>query len=106
MNQNNDSGDEIVVRLDALIEDIVPDFLQHRSENAAAILVAIETSDFDAVAGIGHDIEGTAGAFGFEEIGVIGRSLQQAARDGSLGEIKTLAEELASYLGRLRVVFE
>ena len=106
MKNTNDNNNEIVVHLDPLIQDIVDDFLQHRKENASAISEALETGDLEIVGDIGHDIEGTAGAFGFKEMGLIGRSLQQAARDASLGEIKTLAEELTSYLSRLRVVYE
>ncbi len=106
MNHNDNAGDEIIVKLDPLIKDIVSDFLQHRKENASAITDAIEKSDFETVGDIGHDIEGTAGAFGFKEMGLIGRSLQQAARESSLADIKSLAKELASYLERLRVVYE
>lgn len=106
LNQNENPEGEIVVRLDPLIRDIVPDFLQHRRENTAAISVAIDTSDFQAVGDIGHDIEGTAGAFGFVELGAIGRSLQKAARESSLEDIKSLAEELTSYLERLKIVYE
>jgi len=104
--KNTNDNNEIVVHLDPLIQDIVDDFLQHRRENASAISEALETGDLEIVGDIGHDIEGTAGAFGFKEMGLIGRSLQQAARDASLGEIETLAEELTSYLSRLRVVYE
>lgn len=106
MNQNDNPGDEIIVKLDPLIKDIVADFLQHRKENASAITEAIKLSDFETVGDIGHDIEGTAGAFGFKEMGLIGRSLQQAARESSLVNVKSLAEELTSYLERLRVVYE
>ncbi|MCI0811768.1 MAG: Hpt domain-containing protein [Chloroflexi bacterium] len=105
-NSNDDTRGEIIVRLDPLIQDIVIDFLQHRRENASAISDAIETSDFETVGDIGHDIEGTAGAFGFSEMGLIGRSLQQAAHESSLVDIRTLAEELTSYLDRLRIVYE
>ena len=39
-----DGGDEIVVHLDATIEDIIPDFLQHRRENVGTILEALEAA--------------------------------------------------------------
>jgi len=103
---NDDAHGEIIVHLDPLIEDIVADFLQHRRENTSAITDAIENSDFETVGDIGHDIEGTAGAFGFSGMALIGRSLQQAARESSLGDIRTLAAELQGYLERLRIVYE
>ena len=45
VSQNDNPGGEIIVKLDPLIKDIVADFLQHRKENASAILNAIENSD-------------------------------------------------------------
>ncbi len=105
-NSCDNAGDEIVVRLDPIIEDIVGDFLQHRRENVTSILDALEAADYEAVEHIGHDIEGTGGAFGFSGMARIGRSLRQAAREASPGEIKRLAEELTSYLERLKIVYE
>lgn len=95
-----------MVRLDPLISDIVDEFLIHRKENAAAILDAVEGSDLETVGNIGHDIEGTAGAFGFKDMALIGRSLQQAARESNPAGIRRLAEELSSHLQRLKVVYE
>ena len=105
-NTNENDREEIVVHLDPLIEDIVADFLQHRRENVSSILEAVEAADFGAVEDIGHDIEGTGGAFGFSGMARIGSSLTQAARESSLGDIKRLAEELTSYLERLRIVYK
>ena len=105
-NSCDNNGDEIVVRLDPLIEDIVGDFLQHRRENVTSILDALEAADYEAVAKIGHDIEGTGGAFGFDGMARIGRSLRQAAREASPGEVKRLTEELVGYLRRLKVVYK
>ena len=93
-NTNDNDRDEIVVRLDPLIEDIVADFLQHRRENVSSILTASEAADFQALENIGHDIEGTGGAFGFSGMARIGRSLRQAARESSLGDIKMGGYEL------------
>ncbi len=62
----NNANQEIVVRLDAAIQDMVPDFLRHRGDNVASIRDALEARNFDAVRQIGHDIEGSGGAFGFD----------------------------------------
>jgi len=105
-NTSDNAGEEIVVRLDPLIQDIVADFLQHRRENVPSILDALEAADYEAVENIGHDIEGTGGAFGFVGMARIGRSLRQAAQENSPGGVKRLAEELASYLERLKIVYK
>ena len=104
-NSCQNASDEIVVHLDPIIRDIVGDFLRHRRENVTSILDALEAADYEVVEHIGHDIEGTGGAFGFTGMARIGRSLREAARESSPGEVKRLAEELVSYLERLRIVY-
>lgn len=105
-NSSDNPGGEIVVRIDRLIEDIVDEFLQHRRENVTSILDALEVADFEAVAKTGHDIEGSAGAFGFHGMAEIGISLRQAARQASPDDVKRQVDEMVSYLGRLKVVYE
>ncbi len=105
-NRNDKNSGEIIVQLDPLIQSLVPEFLQHRRENASSIWDALENSDVEIVASIAHDIEGTAGAFGFSEMAQLGRLLKEAARESSLGKIKSLASELTDYLDRLRVVYD
>ena len=105
-NSNDNAQDEIVVRVDPVIRDIVGDFLQHRRENVTSILGALDAADYEAVEHIGHDIEGTGGAFGFSGMARIGRSLRQAAGESSPSDVKRLAAELASYLERLKIVYK
>ena len=104
-NRNSEEQDEIVVRIDATIRDIIPDFLQHRAENVTMLFSALEAGDFDAVRQIGHDIEGSGGAFGFKTMASLGRSLRLAGTDEVHGEVRSLAEELASYIARLKIVY-
>ena len=105
-NSEGGGGDEIYVHLDATIEDMIPDFLEHRRENIRSILDALEAGDYEGVEQIGHDMEGTGGAFGFKGMAQIGRSLKEAALESEAGEVRRLAEELASYLERIRIVYE
>ena len=104
-NSNTGERDEIVVRIDERIRDIIPDFLQHRAGNVTSIFSALEAGDFDAVRQIGHDIEGSGGAFGFKTMASLGRSLRLAGTDEVHGEVRRLAEELASYITRLKIVY-
>ncbi len=91
--------------MDAAIQDIVPDFLRHRGEDVASIRAALEAGDFDAVRQIGHDIEGTGGAFGFDRMAEIGRCLRQGPSDAASAQVQDLADELSSYLARLKIVY-
>ena len=104
-NNASNNNQEIVVTVDAAIQDIIPDFLSHRGENVASIRDALKAGDLDAVRRIGHDIEGSGGAVGFERMAEIGRSLSYSLSVASFPEVQGLADELASYLARLRIVY-
>ena len=104
-NKGSNINQKIVVPVDAAIQDIVQDFLRHRGENVTSIRDALEAGDFDTVRRIGHDIEGSGGAFGFERIAEIGRCLSCSPSDAPLAEFQGLADELASYLARLKIVY-
>ncbi len=99
-------GEEIVVRVEALFEDMIPDYLEHRKAEILNIHIALEGEDFTSLRAIGHDIEGTGGAFGFKGMAQIGRSLRLAAAEGDHQGVQKLAEELSDYLDRVRVQYE
>ncbi len=99
-------GEEIVVRVEALLEDMIPEYLEHRKAEILSIHSALKEEDFASLRAIGHDIEGTGGAFGFKGMAQIGRSLRLAAAEGDHQGVQRLAEELSDYLDRVRVKYE
>ena len=105
---DNSSGEEreLVVHVDAIIEDLIPGFLQHRKGDVTSIRDALERDDFETLSELGHDIEGTSGAFGFRGLALIGRSLRLAVTEHDGREVHRLADELANYLDRVKVVFD
>ena len=105
-NGASDQEEEIVVRVEALLEDMIPDYLGHRKAEISNIHSALERGDFSSLREIGHDIEGTGGAFGFKGRAQIGRSLRLAAAEGDHQGVRRMAEELSSYLDRVRVEYE
>ena len=99
-------SDRFIVQVDPEIEDIVPIFLQNRRDDVESLSKALEDGDFEPIGILGHSMKGSGGGYGFDTITDIGRSLEQAAKSQSSGEIKRLVEELASYLDRVEVVYE
>ena len=59
------------------------------SENAAKMLVALDQSDIETVATLGHNLRGSGGSFGFPPISEIGTVIQIAAEAGNYGEART-----------------
>jgi len=66
---------------------------------------ALEQSDYEAVARLGHSMKGTA-SFGFDYLNEIGLSLEDTARIKESLKIRRLVNDLEDYLSRVEPVFD
>ncbi len=86
------------------LEELLPGYLEKRGADLLALAAALERSDYETIRVLGHNMKGTGGAYGFEAISTIGKSLEASATerrgDGILSQIQALAD----YLNRVEVV--
>ena len=75
-----------------------PAYLRHCRQNAIDIGEALDRSDFDAVAIVGHNLRGSGGGFGFQAITDIGAGIEAAAGDADLAASRRWVGLLASYV--------
>ena len=99
-------SDDLIVRLDPDLEEIIPFFLELRRQNIAEIVAAVNGEDFERVRWLGHNIKGAGGSYGFTRVSAIGLALERAARSADATAIRRLAEELAAYLDRVEIRFD
>ncbi len=99
------SSETIVIQVNPRIGDIVDSYLEHRNQDVEALLEALDRGEFDEIKRLAHDLVGTGGSFGFEDMSLIGRSLETAAENKETGEIRLLVEDLAEYLSNVQVVY-
>ncbi len=95
----------IVIQVNPRIGDIVDSYLEHRNRDVDSLLDALDRGEFDHIRHLAHDLVGTGGSFGFEDMSLIGRSLESAAINRETEEIKLLVEDLAEYLSRVEIVY-
>jgi HPt (histidine-containing phosphotransfer) domain-containing protein len=96
----------ISLRIDPLLAEIVPKFLERCRQTVVELQDAVRSGDFGGARRIGHALRGTAGSFGFHEMAGIGEEIEQAARDRDGGTLKSLAERLDAHVARVRPVFD
>ena len=106
MQNKGDQEEAIVVHVDSILEDMIPEYLEHRKAEVPIIQGALEQNDYPALREIGHDIEGTGGAFGFKGLAELGRALRLAAREEDNSEIEKIAEQIETYLRRVKVAYD
>ena len=95
----------IMVHADSILEDIISEYLEERKAEAPIIQGALKQNDYPALREIGHDIEGTGGAFGFEGLAELGRALRLAAGEEDNKELEKIAEQIETYLRRVKVAY-
>jgi HPt (histidine-containing phosphotransfer) domain-containing protein len=100
------NDDPISVRIDPLLAELAPKFLERCRQTVVDLQKAEKAGDFDGARRIGHALHGTASSFGFDEMAGIGREIERAARDRDAGTLKTLAERLDAHVARVRPVFD
>ena len=99
------SCETIIIQVNPRIGDIVDSYLEHRSRDVESLLDALDHGRFDQIRHLAHDLVGTGGSFGFEDMSLIGRCLESAAINRETEEIKLLVGDLADYLSRVEIVY-
>ena len=103
---NDDKFDEkIVVNVDAMIEDLIPEFLENKQKDIQSVYDALERKDFETIRVLGHSMKGAGGGYGFDKITDIGSLIEQSAKDKNSEEIKKWVMKLSHYLDRVEVVY-
>lgn len=98
--------EEIIVRVDSEIEDLVPGYLENRRKDIITIRTALENRDFETIKVIGHSMKGSGGGYGFDKITDIGKSIELAAKESNHEDIVKFLDELLDYLERIIIVYE
>jgi PAS domain S-box-containing protein len=96
----------ILVKVRALLADMVPGYLDSRRKEIATIREALGRNEFEAIRVLGHNMKGTGSSYGFPPITEFGRRIEEAAKDGVREEIQKQVAELADYLTRVEFTTE
>lgn len=100
------SDEEILVKIDPKLAVLAPKFLADCRRMPDELRGAIGSADIAAARHLGHSLWGTASSYGFDGLGSLGEEIERAARAGDIEVLRTLAQQLDSYLSRVRPVFE
>ncbi len=95
-----------VVIVDKDIESIVPTFLQNRENDITLLRGHIKDNDFESIETIGHKMAGNAGGYGFDDLGTIGRNIENAAQESNMESIEKSVVEIEEYLSSIEVKYE
>lgn len=102
--QVKEPGESSVVEIDPAIAELVPRFLNNRKRDAEKISELLAEGNFGEIRIIGHSMAGSAGGYGFPEIGKLGKALETAALAVRPEDIRQMNSKLSEYLSAVIVV--
>jgi HPt (histidine-containing phosphotransfer) domain-containing protein len=98
--------EEIVVRVDAELEELIPGYLEHRHNDIQSISETLERGDYETIRILAHGMKGSGSGYGFDAITDIGQAMERAAMDRNTDEIRKGLRELSTYLDHVEVTYE
>ena len=93
-----------IVYVDPDFMDLIPFFLESRHKDIVNIRECLRDSNLKEAQRLGHGMKGAGGGYGFQEIGRIGKVIEEAANSGNTAEIEKALEMLGEYLSVVEVV--
>jgi len=73
-------------------------YINHTSKELVSIMEDLETKSFDSLRTFGHNIKGSGGMYGFNEVTEIGAVIEAAAKDEDMALIKSNLKNLDLFL--------
>lgn len=92
----NESLDDVDIPEE--VADLVPGYLKKRREDLESLKSALQSSAFEVISKNAHSTKGSAGAYGFNNLGLIAAKIETLAKEKKAPEI---AKELVNYQNML-----
>jgi HPt (histidine-containing phosphotransfer) domain-containing protein len=87
-----------LVQADPLVRPLVPDYLKNRANDVQRLKDALAAKDFPVLRKIGHNMRGSAGAYGLPPLSEIGGRIEDAALAQDAGAIAAALEDMRQFL--------
>jgi HPt (histidine-containing phosphotransfer) domain-containing protein len=88
------------------LEDLIPTFLGNRRKELDALRIALAATDFEQLRQLGHRMRGVGNSYGFEQVSVIGKLIEDGARSGDKAGLAAQIEDYGTYLSKVQIVYE
>ena len=100
---NNDTY-KVTVSKD--LEDLIPVFMSNRHKEVQTLGAALSAGDFEQLRQLGHRMKGVGNSYGFEQISLFGKRVEEAAVGRDKATVDACIAEYRDYLAKLQVAYE
>lgn len=96
-------NDIFTVTVDADIVDLAEIFLSNRRGQIQSWREAAVSGNLPLLSRLGHELKGTAGAFGFHQLSLLGAELEEKVADGDLDGSGDTLERMIEFLDHVAI---
>lgn len=96
---------KFTVEIDEDLKDIVPGFLSNRQKDIVSLTDFYNDKNCSEIEKIGHKVSGSSGGYGFQELGLIAKKIEEFAMKNDLQQIGPLIEEFKKYVNNVNVEY-
>lgn len=93
------------VTIGCKIKKLIPPFLKNKREDARQLLQTIDNNDFTLLKKQAHTIKGTSWMYGFQFLGDLCLTLEQAAMDDDKEMARSIAEQIKQHLDEVEITY-
>lgn len=92
------------VQIDPELKDLATGYLENRRKEVQTFQTCLGGNDFPTIKRMGHNIKGTAGSYGFEELGKLGSELEKMAAKGDGTALQELVAQFERYVSQVQIL--
>jgi HPt (histidine-containing phosphotransfer) domain-containing protein len=99
-------SEPITVTVAKDLEDLVPTFMKNRAKELETLRAALAAGDMEQLRQLGHRMRGVGTSYGFEQVSVLGKQIEDGASSGDLPALEAHLVAYTGYLARVKIVYE
>ena len=99
-------SEPITVTVAKDLEDLVPTFMKNRAKELKTLRAALAAGDMEQLRQLGHRMKGVGTSYGFEQVSVLGKQIEDGAKSRDLPDLEASIVEYTDYLARVKIVYE
>ena len=100
---------QILVQVDAELEELIPNYFSNLRKDIKSIRVAIAGGDLKTSQVLGHNMKGSGGSYGFEFISEVGALIEKASLSKETEATESIIEKQLSqvedYLSSIKIEY-
>lgn len=93
-----DNSESPLGQIDPVVRGLLPGYLERRDAELVTFNALLASEDFDQIRTMGHNLSGSGGAYGLQELTEIGRRIETAAKERDGNALGNEFERLALFL--------